>query len=77
MARGKPRQPKPMEFYTTDACCPACKERHGFFAPSICGHNNQSRRNVWYDRSTCTWTTDNPFFSPPSALARRELEAAE
>jgi len=60
----KPKAKKPMEFYTTDACCQACKERHGFFAPMICAHNNGSGRDVWYDRATCTWTTDSPVAAP-------------
>jgi hypothetical protein len=59
-----PKAERPMEFYTTDACCPACRERHGFFAPAICGHNNASGRDVWYDRVTCTWTIDSPLAAP-------------
>jgi hypothetical protein len=60
----KPKSEKPMEFYTTDACCQTCKERHGFFAPAICCHNNGSGRDVWYDRETCRWTIDSPVAAP-------------
>ena len=56
----KPEEPKPMRFYTTDACCPACKERHEFFAPMICRHNNLSQRDVWRDPATLSWMIDNP-----------------
>jgi hypothetical protein len=73
MRKRKPKAEKPMEFYTTDACCPACKERHGFFAPAICGHNNGSGRDVWYDRVTCTWTIDSPVTVPSDdALSARQ-----
>lgn len=74
MLRARKKAEKPMEFYTTDACCPACKERHGFFAPSICGHNNQSGRDVWYDRATFTWTVDSPV-TIPADDARRSIIA--
>lgn len=60
----KPKTKAPMEFYQTDACCPACKEHHGFWPPMICGHNNLSGRPVWYDRATCSWTIDSPVAAP-------------
>ncbi len=63
MTRKRPKAERPMEFYTTDACCPSCKERHGFFAPMICYHNNGSGRDIWYDRATCTWTADSPLMA--------------
>lgn len=70
------RAPKPMEFYTTVACCAACKDRHGFFAPMICGHNNGSGRDVWYDRVTCTWTIDSPVTKPSPDTFERLGEVA-
>ena len=68
----KPKAETPMEFYTTDACCQSCKERHGFFAPMICGHNNLSGRNVWYDRETCSWTIDCPVADPSEDTDARQ-----